>query len=115
MWIFEIGQVEAFDVSISKNNIDWISLGTVSGQPTGIDIDAFAGVTAGDLFSFVMLTDNSSTTSQTGFPFSEADIDAIGAISSGAAVSAVPIPAAAFMFAPALLGFLGLRRRKLAA
>lgn len=28
-------------------------------------------------------------------------------------VSAVPIPAAAFMFAPALLGFLGLRRRTL--
>jgi len=28
-----------------------------------------------------------------------------------AAVSAVPIPAAAFMFAPALLGLLGLRRR----
>lgn len=30
-------------------------------------------------------------------------------------VSAVPIPAAAFLFAPALLGFLGLRRRKLVA
>jgi len=30
-------------------------------------------------------------------------------------VSAVPVPAAALMFAPALLGFLGLRRRKLAA
>jgi len=110
LWIFEIGQVEAFDVYISKNNFDWISIGTVSGQPTGIDIDAIAGVVAGDLFSFVMLSDNSAA-SQTGFPFSEADIDAIGAISSGAAVNAVPIPAAAFMFAPAILGFMGLRRR----
>lgn len=34
---------------------------------------------------------------------------------SAAPVSAVPIPAAALLFAPALLGFLGLRRRKLAA
>jgi hypothetical protein len=34
---------------------------------------------------------------------------------SGAPVSAVPIPAAALLFAPALLGFMGLRRRKLAA
>ena len=30
-------------------------------------------------------------------------------------VSAVPVPAAAFMFAPALLGFLGFRRRKMQA
>ncbi|KKN66497.1 hypothetical protein LCGC14_0471020 [marine sediment metagenome] len=34
---------------------------------------------------------------------------------STAPVSAVPIPAAALLFAPALLGFMGLRRRKLAA
>lgn len=33
----------------------------------------------------------------------------------GNAPSAVPVPAAAFMFAPALLGLLGLRRRKRAA
>ena len=31
--------------------------------------------------------------------------------SAGSVVSAVPIPAAAFLFAPALLGFMGLRRK----
>lgn len=110
LWIFEIGTVEAFDVAISKNNIDWIFLGTVSGQPTGIDIDAIAGVSPGDLFSFVRLTDNNAA-SQTGFPYSEADIDAVGAISSGQAVSPVPVPASAVLLAPALLGFMGLRRK----
>ena len=35
--------------------------------------------------------------------------DNIGGMSLN--VSAVPIPAAAFLFAPALLGFMGLRRR----
>ncbi len=41
-------------------------------------------------------------------------IDAADAISfSSVNVSAVPVPAALFMFAPALLGFMGLRRKTL--
>jgi len=38
-------------------------------------------------------------------------LEAFGSAFMSEAVSAVPIPAAAFMFAPALLGFMGLRRR----
>lgn len=43
--------------------------------------------------------------------FSHAGGDNVGIMLDNVSVSAVPIPAAAFMFAPALLGFLGLRRR----
>ena len=37
--------------------------------------------------------------------------DSLGGSLDAVSVSAVPIPAAAFLFAPALLGFLGLRRK----
>lgn len=50
--------------------------------------------------------------------FSHAGGDNVGIMLdnvSVAAVSAVPIPAAAFLFAPALLGFMGLRRKAKAA
>jgi len=111
LWVFEIGgAVETFFVDISTNLTDWISLGSLSGQPGGVDIDSFDGVEFGVLYSFVRLRDD-PTSNQTGYPYGEADIDAVGAISSGAPVPQVPIPAAAFMFAPALLGFLGLRRK----
>ena len=89
LWVFEIGSaVESFQVEISTNNVNWIDLGFVLGQPTGIDIDAIAGVNVGELYSYVRLTDTSGN--QSGFPYGEADIDAIGAISSG---QAVPLPA----------------------
>ena len=111
LWVFEIGgAVETFFVSISTNLVDWVDLGSLSGQPGGIDIDSFSGVTFGTLYSYVRLMDDPNS-NQTGFPYGEADIDAVGAISSGAPVPQVPIPAAAFMFAPALLGFMGLRRK----
>ena len=111
LWIFEIGGVtEYFDVFISTNGTDWLGLGSVRGQPTGIDIDAISGIQIGVPYSFVKLIDDESF-NQTGSPYGEADIDAIGAISSAPPVSEVPIPAAAFMFAPALLGFMGLRRK----
>lgn len=111
LWVFEIGNaVETFFVSISTNLVDWVDLGSLSGQPGGIDIDSFAGVSFGTLYSYVRLTDDANS-NQSNSPFGEADIDAVGAISSGVPVSAVPIPAAAFLFAPALLGFMGLRRK----
>jgi hypothetical protein len=37
--------------------------------------------------------------------------DSLGGSLDAVSVSAVPVPAAAFLFAPALLGFMGLRRR----
>lgn len=43
--------------------------------------------------------------------FSHAGGDNVGIMLDNVSVSAVPIPAAAFLFAPALLGFMGLRRK----
>lgn len=111
LWIFEGGAVvEKFIVSISTNMVDWIMLGSLSGQPTGIDIDAIAGVTPGQKYSYVKLDDD-PTINQTGYPYGEADIDAIGAISSAPPVPEVPLPATALLLAPALLGFFSWRRR----
>lgn len=96
--IFEVGAaIEIFNVAISQNLSTWIDLGNVLGQPTSIDIDGTAGVVPFAQYSYVRLTDVSPN--QSGSPFGEADIDAIGAISSAPPVS-VPGPAAL-----ALLGF----------
>lgn len=108
--IFEVGAVvERMNVAISTNNTDWIDLGLWAGQPASIDIDSIAGVVEGELYSYVRLIDDSSR-NQTGFPYGEGDIDAIGAISSGAAV--VPVPAAIWLFGSGMLGLAGLARRK---
>lgn len=109
--IFEIGgATEWFNVAISKNAADWINLGNVLGQPTSIDIDPISGIVAGALYSYVRLTDVEPN--QTGFPYGEADIDAVGAISSGAA-AAVPEPATLLLFGTGLVGLAGVGRKKL--
>lgn len=113
LWIFEVGSaVEWFNVAISTDNASWIDLGNVKGQPTGIDIDAISGVNAGDLFSFVRLSD--ILPNQSGSPFGEADIDAVGAISSAASDPTVPVPAPATiaLLAFGLGGLAWLRRRQ---
>ena len=91
LYVFEIGgAIEYFDVDISTNGVDWINVGTSIGQPAVIDIDAVAGVVLYELYSFVRLTDVDPD--QSGSPFAEADIDAVGAISSAPPAS-VPAPA----------------------
>ena len=116
LWIFEIGgAIESFNVQISIDNLTYIDLGNISGQPSGIDIDAFigSGVVLGGLYSYVLLTDVAPN--QSGSPFGEADIDAVGAISSAPPVNPVPVPAAVWLFGTALIGFVGMsRRRKIA-
>ena len=103
IWIFEVGDVtEFFNVAISTDNFNWINLGDVLGQPTGIDIDPIAGVISGVSYSFVRLRD--IMPNQTGYPSGEADIDAVGAISSAPSVS-VPEPS---FFALITIGFAGL-------
>ncbi|TWU37529.1 tRNA nuclease WapA precursor [Novipirellula aureliae] len=79
LWIFERGaEVESFQVEISQDGATWIDLGAFKGQPTGIDIGPF--IEPGDEFRFVRLTD--VLPDESGSPFGEADIDAIGAIGS---------------------------------
>lgn len=116
LWIFEIGgAIESFNVKISTDNVTYIDLGNISGQPSGIDIDAFtgAGVIIGGLYSYVMLTDVAPN--QSGSPFGEADIDAVGAISSAPPVNPVPVPAAVWLFGTALMGFFGMSRKRKAS
>ena len=56
LYVFEYGPaVEAFKVEISKDGSVWIDLGTVSGQPTGLDIHDY--VEPDDKFSYVRITD----------------------------------------------------------
>lgn len=96
--IFEVGaRVEVFNIAISQDLVNWIDLGDLSGQPTSIGIDAVAGEVQFAQYSYVRLTDVDPN--QTGSPFGEADIDAIGAISSAPPVA---------IHAPGALAFLGL-------
>lgn len=110
LWIFEVGtEVELFNVAISTDASSWIDLGDVLGQPTGIDIDSVAGVVAGGLYSFVRIKD--ILPNQSGAPFGEADIDAIGAISSGKAVD-ISLPGTVALVVLGLAGLGRTRRQK---
>ncbi|MGB0630773.1 MAG: PEP-CTERM sorting domain-containing protein [Alphaproteobacteria bacterium] len=107
--IFEVGAVvEVFNVAISQDLTNWIDLGNLSGQPTSIDIDAVAGVIPFAQYSYVRLTDVAPN--QTGSPFGEADIDAIGAISSAPPV-ALSASGSAAILAVAVAG-LAIRRKR---
>lgn len=111
--IFEVGAaVEAMIIEISTNAMDWIGLGTLSGQPTSIDIDGVAGVVAGTAYSFVRITDDPNAGPHSGV-FSGADIDAVGAISSTAPPPAVPLPATGLMLLGALGAFAFTKSRRL--
>ena len=79
--VFEIGaDVEDTFVEISKNGVDFTSLGKVFGSTSSIDIDAF-GFTAADSFYYVRLRDDPNEGSTSGSSVG-ADIDAVGAITT---------------------------------
>lgn len=113
LWIFEIGpDIEDTTVDISKDGVNWFSVGSVGGSTAGIDIDDF-GFDATDFFSYVRLTDVYGEGNTSGASVG-ADIDAVGAISSAAPVS-VPAPSVIWLFGVGLglLGLgVGLRRRQ---
>jgi len=94
LWIFEGGPaVEKMQVFISTDNLRWISVGSVSGSTSGVDIDAFIGngVVLGGRYSYVKLIDDEIDNYQEG-PFAGADVDAVGAISSD-----IPVPECQFV------------------
>ena len=84
LYVFEYGQdVEPFKVEISKDGSGWIDLGTVRGQPTGLDIQG--KVAPGDRFSYVRITDANPYAPRDPKTigtkaYAGADIDAVGAI-----------------------------------
>jgi hypothetical protein len=85
LYIFEIGKSfanagnESTSVEISANGIDFVSVGSVPGGTSGIDIDSL-GFTPSDSFYYVRLTDTSGITARSAYI--GADIDAIGAVST---------------------------------
>lgn len=90
--IYESGaEPEATKIEISHNGVQWIDLGVTDALFHTIDIDAFysQGVQVGVPYFYVRLTDivdgtedNGNADPDGGQPFSGADIDAIGAIST---------------------------------
>lgn len=109
LWIFEVGpEVEATFVAISKDGIDFVSVGSVEGATAGIDIDAF-GFGSSDEFAFVRLTDDPDKGTSV-HEAAGADIDAVGAISTRLTNQA-PEPATLALFGLGLAGLgLGARR-----
>lgn len=82
--IFEVGpDVEDTFVEISRDGVNWLDVGKVSGGTSSIDIDAF-GFGPHDRFAWVRLTDDPDEGGTTGATVG-ADIDAVGAIATAPA------------------------------
>jgi hypothetical protein len=83
LYIFEIGPaVEDMLVEVSADGVTYTPVGTVSGQPSGIDVDAF-GFGPSAVLRYVRVTDDPNADGQGG-DTAGADLDAVGAISSQA-------------------------------
>lgn len=74
--VFEVGPaVEPTQLEISKDGVNWINIGKISGGKASVDIHQY--VSPGDQFRYVRLTDLKSGC---GGDYPGADIDAVGAI-----------------------------------
>jgi hypothetical protein len=81
LFVSEVGVPEATLIEISVDGQSWTSVGRAGGGLSTIDIDAF-GISPFERYSFVRITDDASNGPTTGLSVG-ADIDAVGAISSG--------------------------------
>jgi hypothetical protein len=76
IYVFEVGPaVEPTQLEISKDGVNWINIGRISGGKASVDIHNY--VQPGDQFRYVRLTDLKSAC---GGDFPGADIDAVAAI-----------------------------------
>lgn len=79
LWIYEVGDdVEDTFVELSKDGVNWVSVGKVFGATSALDIDAF-GYGPLDLFAYVRLTDDPAEGEVVGCSVG-ADIDAVAAL-----------------------------------
>jgi outer membrane protein OmpA-like peptidoglycan-associated protein len=83
LFVFELGKYfEPTDLSISKDGVNWITIGEIDGATAKIDIEKF--VQPGDVFNYVRLTDLKN---ECRGDWPGADIDAVAAIGSAQKVS----------------------------
>jgi hypothetical protein len=111
--IFEVGpDIEDTFVDISKDGVDWFSVGKVLGSTGNIDIDRY-GFGPSDFFSYVRLTDDPNEGAISGIQVG-ADIDSVGAISSGPPVLPPPVaePGTILLFGLGLLTRVSTSRRR---
>jgi outer membrane protein OmpA-like peptidoglycan-associated protein len=77
LFVFEAGQIEPTNLEISKDGVNWIEVGKISGGTASVDISKVTK--PNDYFYYVRLTDLNTQSTVAG-----ADIDAVAAI--GAAI-----------------------------
>lgn len=83
LYVFEMGKyVESTELSISKNGLDWVSIGEITGAKAEVDIEKY--IQPGDIFNYVRLID--LKTSCKGM-WPGADIDAVAAIGAAQRIS----------------------------
>jgi hypothetical protein len=108
LWVFEVGGLDPASVAVSMNGTDWVDVGSVPGGTSGIDIDAYvgSGISLGELYSHVRITDLSTDPTPSPLITVGADIDAVGA-----STSVVPEPTTMLLLGSGLVGLIGFRRK----
>lgn len=83
LFVFEVGKrIETTQMYVSKDGINWINVGSISGGVTAVDIGD--SVKQGEVFHYVKLIDLQSDCKG---DWPGADIDAVAAIGSGKQIS----------------------------
>lgn len=83
LFVFEMGKyIESTTLAISKDGVNWVSIGEIKGAKAEIDIGEFTKL--GDVFNYVRLIDL-KTSCKGDWP--GADIDAVAAIGSAKRIS----------------------------